>query len=104
MDLRTLGEQCHDAKMATAKNETIALELRKKASRIYDQVFLMAGGPIEVRKATARLKPEHVLAEDRAMEAETASILAKAEANGLEVRFEEWRTIQATRRAEMQLR
>ena len=104
MDIRTLGEQCHDALVAAAESKNIAMLLRKKAERILDQVFLMSDGSIEVRKATARDSKEHREADQRALEAETKANIAKAEGDGLQIRFEEWRTQQSTRRAEMTLR
>lgn len=101
---KPLGEQCHNALVTAAELKNVAMLLRKKAERILDQVFLMSDGSIEVRKATARDSKHHRDAEDGALEAETRANIAKAEADGLQIRFEHWRTEQSTRRAEMTLR
>lgn len=101
---RTLGEQCHDAIIVAAKYKDIAGKLRAKAGLVFDMVFLVSEGAIETRKALARTSSEYREADNRALEAETKAIVAKAEAVGLDKRFEEWRTTQATRRAEMTLR
>ena len=99
-----LGVMCHDALVAAAESKNIAILLRKKSERILDQVFLMSEGSIEVRKVTARQSDNYLMADQRALVAETKANIAKAEADGLQIRFESWRTEQATARAEMQLR
>ena len=91
MDLRTLGEQCHDAIVVAAKYKDIAVGLRKKCELIFDMVFLVSEGAIETRKALARTSKEYREADERALEAETKAVIAKAEALGLDKRFDEWR-------------
>lgn len=102
---RTLGERCHEAIVEAAKRKTEALRLRKLAERTYDRVFLSSEGKnIAEREAKARVHVSYLSADDAALEAESEAIVAKAEADGMQVRFEEWRSRQATDRAEMQLR
>ena len=87
---------------ATAKVK--ALEARKLAERIYDRIFLEMAGSIEERKAKARVHMAYQKADDEARQFEHEAIVAKAKADGMNVRFEEFRTNAATARAEMNLR
>lgn len=97
----TLGEQCHAAmvKFATAENE--ALRTKQLHKRIFAELYLRGDGNIPHREAMARTNPAYIEAEERWIQAESAANLAKAESNGLRIRFEAWRTQAATRRAEM---
>lgn len=102
---RTLGERCHDALVHAAEKKADALRARRKAERHLDLALLKAtGNNADARKASARQDPNYEEADILATEAECAAIVAKAEADGLEIEFEEWRSRQANTRAEMQLR
>ena len=105
MSSMTIGEQCHDALVEAAKAKATALRARKMADRTFDIALLKAtGANAEARKAAARLDPVADAAETEAIEAECAAIVAKAEADGLQIQFEQWRSKQATDRAEMTMR
>ncbi len=100
-----LGQKYHDAliRAAEAKNEALRAERMKK--RIFAQVILRVEGKnAQEREAQAITHSEYQRFEDAWVEAETKANVAKAEADGLAVMFEAWRTQQATARAEMQIR
>jgi hypothetical protein len=101
---RSLGEQVHDALVRAAEKKAEALRLRKTAERRLDLAFRAAKGSVEVRKAAARTSEDYTACDLDALEAECAAVVAKAEADGLGVQFEEYRTRAATARAEMTLR
>jgi hypothetical protein len=102
---RTLGELAYAALVHAAKLKCEAMKARKLADRIFDRLVLQsAGSSVSSREAEARLHPSYVGVDDQALEAESAAIVAKAKADGVQIRFEEWRTTQATNRAEMTLR
>jgi hypothetical protein len=102
---RTLGERVHDALVAAAEKKADAMRQRRKADRVFDVALLKATGKnADERKASARMDPNFDEADKAALDAECAAIVAKAEADGLEVEFEQWRTTQANTRAEMNLR
>jgi hypothetical protein len=88
---------------ATKKAESFRAERLFKRTR--QQVFLMTEGKtVGERDAKTDVHPTVTEAEDKWISAETAHILARAEADGLSARFEAWRSTEASNRAEMQLR
>ena len=100
-----LGEQCHNALVAAAQAKIEAMSKRRWAERAFDLSLLKATGKnADERKASARLDPVFTERDDAAHEAECKAIVAKAEADGLQVRFEQWRSENAMTRAEMNLR
>jgi hypothetical protein len=101
---RTPGQQVHDAllKSADSKNESLVAEKKKK--RVYAQVYLTTRGTVDERKAKATTSEIYEEYEDAFIDAESALNLTKADAEGLHCRFSEWQTLEATRRAEMNLR
>lgn len=101
---RPLGELCHDAMLAHAKAQSEAMRLERLRKRKFAELFLRTEGSVAQREALARTNPAYVEAENAWVQAESAANLAKAEAEGLRLRFEAWRTAQATTRAEMNLR
>lgn len=102
---RSIGEECHDAIIAAARCSVDAIRARKLAERVFDRTLLeVEGKSVSEREAKARTDPRFLAMDDEALEAESKAIVAKAEANGLQVRFEEWRSKQATDRAEMTMR
>jgi hypothetical protein len=98
-----LGERVHRALVEAANIKIIALAKRKLAERVYDRILLDQEGSIAVKEAKARIHEKFIAVEDAALKAESEAIVAKAHADGLAIRFEQWRTEQATTRAEMQL-
>ena len=103
---RTLGEATHDAIEEAGRKKADALRAKKKAERYFDIAFIAVKDAknADERRAKARLDPNFTKADDDHTEAECAAIVAKAEADAMEVRFDEWRTNRATERAEMNLR
>ena len=102
---RSLGEQVADALLNAAEAKNDAATKRRKADRILDAVLLQqSGGSADERKAKARQDVRYIQADDAALEAEHRANIAKAQADGAEIRFEEWRSMNATQRAEMNLR
>ena len=101
----TIGQRCHDALLEAAQAKVAAMTKRRWAERAFDISLLKATGKnSEERKASARMDPVFSERDDAAHEAECAAIVAKANADGLQIQFEQWRTEQATNRAEMQMR
>jgi hypothetical protein len=102
---RERGSRLHDALIKAGEAKVDAIQARKKADRILDVCFLRADGKnAEMKKAQARTDPTFLEADKLATDAECAAILAKADADGLQIRFEAWRTEESTKRAEMTLR
>lgn len=102
---RTLSERYGDAIVAAAEKKAAALKAKKLMERVYDRVLLTAEGKnVAEREARARSDMSFIAVEDSWIDVEQAAILAKAQADALEVQFEAWRTAQATARAEMNLR
>lgn len=103
---RSAAEQAHDAILEAARAKTEALRARKLAERVYDRILLSVTDAKNVaeREAKTRTHERFIVAEDAALEAESAAILAKAAADGTNILFEAWRSRQATDRAEMTMR
>lgn len=102
---RTLGERVHDALVYAAELKADAMRERRRAERTLDISLLKATGRnADERKASARQDPRFEEADVKATEAECKAIVAKADADGLQVVFEQWRTEESTKRAEMNLR
>jgi len=102
---RTLGERVHDALVKAAEAKVEAMRLRKHADRAFDIALLKATGKnADEKKASARLDSVFIDRDTEALEAECAAIVAKSEADGLQVVFDQWRTEESTKRAEMSLR
>lgn len=98
-----LGERVHRALVEAGERKVEAMRARKLAERVYDRIFLEQEGSVPVKEARTRTHERYISVDDAAIEAEHKAIVAKAHADGLSVRFEQWRTEQATTRAEMQL-
>jgi hypothetical protein len=101
---RTPGQQVHDALVSAAEAKNDALIAERKAKRVYAQVYLAATGSVEERKQKAVDSDTYAEYEDKRIDMETKHNIARAEADGLQCRFNEWQTNNATRRAEMNLR
>jgi hypothetical protein len=102
---RSIGEMVADALMAAAEAKNDAATKRRKADRILDACLLQqSGGSADERKAKARQDIRYIQADDAALEAEHRANIEKARADGMELRFDEWRSLNATERASMTLR
>ena len=86
-----------------AQAKSAALGQERKQKRVFREIFLRMDGNIEERKAKAHNSPAYTQVEDDWVAAESAANLASAELDALRIVFDEWRTIQATKRAEMGL-
>ena len=102
-DNRTPGHQVHDALVECALQKNEALKAEKLAKRVYSAVYLQTDGNVDERKAKALTNSKYEEFDDVHTDAESKYNLARAEADGMQCRFEEWRTRSATRRAEMGL-
>lgn len=102
---QSLAEQAADAIEAAARAKTDALRARKLAERTFDRLLLeQSGGSVDQRRAKVSVQAIYIAADDAALEAESNAIIAKAKADGIMVRFEAWRSENATDRARMNLR
>ena len=101
---RSISEQYSDALEAAALAKNEAMRLGKIAERAFAEVFLREDGSVDVRKQRAIINETYKAADDARIAAESAHNLAKAKADAVAVKFEEWRTREATMRAEMNLR
>ena len=99
-----IGEQYYRACKRAATIRVEAKRLRMMADRLYDRLFLEQEGSIPEREAKARCHERFLAADDAAFKAESDAIIARSEADGLELKFKEWQSQNATTRAEMQLR
>ena len=81
-----------------------ARRLEKMEKVVFSEVVNQLEGSIALREHAARANPQYRDIMDRMIKARTAANIAKAEVDAAEMRFEAWRTAQATKRAEMSLR
>ncbi len=104
---QSIGERCHDAlvKAANAKSLAERRDKMRKRKRAHLAVgYRKQGASAAMALEEARDDPLYHEAEDEWFTAMEAANLARAEAEGLEIRFKEWQAINATTRAEMNLR
>lgn len=102
---RSLGERVHDALLEAASKKNDALLLKRRYERTLTAYTIDAQGKsFGERQAKAATHTVVADAEEAWIVAEQAANAARAQADGLQCRFEEWRTNQATNRAEMNLR
>ena len=101
----TLGDEIAQALEAAAVCKAAAFRSERLYKRTYAQVLLMITDAKTVAEREARTLVTQVVirAEDDWISAQTAWNIAQAKADGLQVRFEEWRSRNATARAEMKL-
>jgi hypothetical protein len=102
---QTLGERVHDALVEAAKAKNDAFRLERKYKRtLKAHIVISEGKSFGERETKASVNPTVQEAEDAWIAAELIANTTRAEADGLQVRFEEYRTREATARAEMTLR
>ena len=99
-----LGGRLAEALQKAANLSSEALRLERLAKRVYAACYIAAEGTVAEREARARTALKFTEAEDAYISAQHAANVAEAEAEGLRVRFETFRSLNATRRAEMQIR
>ena len=88
--------------VAIAKNE--ALRQERLTERVKAECFIHAVGKnAEERKSSAITNERYQKQKETDTNAQSALNLAKARADGLYVKFEAWRTLESTKRAEMKL-
>lgn len=101
---RSLSEQIADALKDAAEHKTAAFTAERLYKRKRAEVYLRSEGKtIAEREALATTHPVVTEEEDRWIEAQSKWNRSQARVDGLQVRFEEWRTREATNRAEMNL-
>jgi hypothetical protein len=102
---QTLGERVHDALVEAAKAKNDAFRLERKYKRtLKAHIIITDGKSFGERETKAAVDPAVQEAEKEWIAAQLMANTAQAEAEGLQVRFEEWRSLNATHRAEISLR
>lgn len=96
--IRLAGEEWARADGDARKKDA----LRK---RIFSQLIIGADAKsVAMAENVARIDTRYEMAEADAINCETAANIAKAEYESLKLRFEQWRSLNATARAEMGMR
>ena len=98
------GIKYEAALLEAAETKSEALRLDRLSKRFYAACYLSASGTIAEREAKARTNPEFQKVEEQWLVAEQQANLAGAKAEAMKLRFEVWRTTEATERAKMNLR
>lgn len=99
-----LGQKFEQAIIKAAELTSDALRLEKLAKRVYAACYLSSEGTVAEREARARTSMKFIEAEDAWLTAQHDANIGEAQADALKVRYESWRTTEATKRAEMQIR
>jgi hypothetical protein len=101
---RDIAHKCTMAMVAAGKAKSDAGRLERIAKRVFSQLVITGSGSVALREHEARCHERYIAAEDAYIEAQTMANVLGAEAEGLQLQFEYFRTVSATARAEMQLR
>ena len=99
-----LGQKYEAALLKAAEAKSQALKAEKLSKRVYSACFLESSGSVAQREHEARTHAKFIAVEDDWITKEHAANLAQAEADALHIHFETYRTQEASRRAEMNLR
>lgn len=99
-----LGQRYERAMIDAAETKSAALTAERLAKRVFSACYLAEEGTVAQREHSARTNPKFIAAEDDWLTKEHDANLAEARADAMKVRFESWRTENANRRAEMNLR
>lgn len=99
-----LGDKYATALLDAADKKSEALKLERLAKRFYAACYLSAVGTVPEREAKARTNPEFERAEQEWITAEHEANIAEAKVEAMKVKWESWRTLESTKRAEMSLR
>lgn len=98
------GDSYAESLMATAEAKNAALKQDRITERVKAACFIFAEGKnAEERKSNAIVHPDYQKQVDADVEAQSKYNLARAKSDGLYVKFEAWRTLESTKRAEMKL-
>ena len=97
------GQQVYEAHKAHAEAKNVALIAKRKYERALDVAYIMESGSVEERKAKARQHESVIPYAEEYDQAQIDENLKRAELDGLSIRFEAWRSLQAMKRAEMNL-
>lgn len=87
---------------ARDKSEADAVEERRKC--IFSEMVNKIDGSVSKAEHEARASAIYVQITEDMIEARTRANISAAKAKGMECRFEAWRSANATKRAEMQVR
>ncbi len=98
MDNMSKADKCYYALVEAAERKGDALMAERMFKRKRHQQFLAAQGTVAEREAKAAMAS--TADEDKWIAAETEWNIARAKADGLEIRFKEWQSRNATARAE----
>lgn len=105
---RPNSDLSEDYRLAVTEWARLDGEARRKDAlrkRIFSQLIISADAKsVAMAENIARTDLRYETAEADAINAETAANIAKAECDAIKIRFEIWRTMNATARAEMGMR
>lgn len=107
MDIDQAIHELTQAIEAAAEADSLADRAEAARKRVYAEVVNHAtqgGTAVSKAEYAARVDERFVAADEEAITARSAANIAKAKAEGLRLRFEAWRTRNATKRAEMGMR
>lgn len=99
-----IAYRCTEAMKAAAEAKSDAERLERMAKRVYSQLIISGQGSVAYREHAARCDQKYIDAENVYVAAQTRANVLGAEADGLRLQFEYFRTVSADRRAEMQMR
>lgn len=87
-----------------AETESRALAIEKRREIMFSEIMNRTEGPVGRAEHVAKASDEYRQVTEEYIHAVTARNIAKAKAKAMEVRWETWRTRNANRRAEMNVR
>ena len=100
---RDFPEQYRVKAQEWARTDGEARKLEKMEKIIFSEIVNQSEGAISAREHAARANPAYKDASQAAIGARTRANLLKAELEGMEMAWETWRTLNATKRAEMRV-
>lgn len=104
MEIERLVDSIDVALREAAETKIDADRAERAMKRVFASVMISKHGAVELRKSLATIDGEYVRAEETYLDALYASEMSRVRADALRLKFEAWRTLESTRRAEMTLR
>lgn len=98
-----LGDKRLQLGQELAEQRRLARIAERKKKRTFAICFTAAAGSIEAKKALVETDPRYEAACEAWEQAEYNMEIKKAAIDALEIQFEEWRTKESTKRAEMRM-
>jgi len=103
MEVQQLLDDIEASMIEADRCQAEANKLERLMKRTHAILMLKEVGAVELRKAAALTSENYIDIEDRYIEASTRCQIARTKADVNRLRFEAWRTVQATERAAMRL-